>query len=166
MWSSSLVFVAGPVGTGKSLQASLLYPSYPDATFSGAGYLGWMLHPSVPLSQPARARSKCGGRRSESREKGTERFHLCAVPASVFVSGFLCGWGLVHTKIADFPPACLKSLSAQPEPKQTGCVCSAGSGAKGTFWVAGVRSSLLRSAAEFLPRTLPRAFIRENKQQA
>lgn len=102
----------------------------------------------------------------ERRERcGAFRGCLCC-SCICFVSGFLCDWRFVYTKTDGFPTR-LPEISGRSdfESRQTQrALCFIY--CKRYCLVAGVRSCLLRSAAEFLPRPPPRAFIRENKQRA
>lgn len=95
MWSISPAVGCSSrwVGMVNSLQVSLLLPwsHKPRRWALGLG--------AAPGRQAAAAREESKGRR-----KGRECFTaVWAVPASVFLSGFLGGWGFIYTKIDGFP---------------------------------------------------------------
>lgn len=115
------------------------------------------LHPPAPQGQPATAKNKCKSRKSESRGKGAEHFPaVCAVPASVFVSGFLCDWRFVYTTTGGFPTRLFEISGVSDfESKQTNCavlyLC------KRYFLVAGVRccsQGVLLNSFHVLSQTL------------
>lgn len=79
---------------------------------------------------------------------------VCAAPASVFVSRFLCDWRFLYTKIGGLPTR-LPQISATSgfESKQTKRACAVLSIAKGTFWllVCGAASQRSASFSPILP---------------